>query len=114
LHEVLEQLPAHLWSDVRRKRGYVNQVLARGEIGSAYRPARRLWTRTQHGYYLPNPAMSVRLRDDWQPAYEAFALAWTEAGTVDENAFDGTPSQWLRSGATASGAEQAEQGKVPG
>ena len=30
LHQVLERLPPHLWSDKRRKRSYVNQVLARG------------------------------------------------------------------------------------
>jgi hypothetical protein len=38
LHLVLERLPPHLWSDKRRKRSYASQVLARGEVGSSYRP----------------------------------------------------------------------------
>jgi hypothetical protein len=47
IHQVLECLPAHLWRDRRRKRSYVNQVLARAEIDSSYRPARKLWGRTR-------------------------------------------------------------------
>ena len=57
LHEVLAQLPAWLWIEKRRKRSYVNQVLARAEVGSAYLPARKLWVRARNGHYLPNPAL---------------------------------------------------------
>jgi len=113
LHEVLEQLPAHLWSEARRKRGYVNQVLARAEIESGYRPARRLWTRTRHGHYLPNPAMSLRVRDDWRAVYQVFALGWVETGSVEEHPFDGTPSQRLRLIETPAGVEPPVQGELP-
>lgn len=106
--EVLGQLPAHPWRDQRRKRGYVNQVLARGEVDSSYRPARRLWTRMRHGHYLPNPAMSVRIGHDWCPVYEAFALEWIETGSADDP-FEGTPSQWLSS----AGAALQERLSVP-
>ena len=60
-------LPPHLWSDKRRKRSYVNQVLARAEVGSSYRPARQLLARARHGYYLPNPAMLMRQGEGWWP-----------------------------------------------
>ncbi len=55
LHDVLAELPPWLWADRRRKRSYVNQVLARAEVFSAYQPARRLWVRTCNGHDFPNP-----------------------------------------------------------
>jgi len=89
---VLERLPSHLWSDKRRKRSYVNQVLARGEVGSSYRPARQLFARARHGYYLPNPAMLVRHGEGWVAVYDAFGLDWLDAGCGSEDRFIRTPS----------------------
>lgn len=45
LHEVLAHLPVWLWADKRRKRSYLNQMLARAELDGAYQPARTLWAR---------------------------------------------------------------------
>jgi hypothetical protein len=72
LHEVLAELPAWLWADKRRKRSYVNQVLARAEVGSSYQPARRLWVRARNGHYLPNPAMALRQGESWTPVYDGW------------------------------------------
>jgi hypothetical protein len=81
LHAALESLPPHLWKDSRRKRSYASQVLARGEVDSNYRPARKLWARAELGFYLPNPAMQVRRGDGWVPVYDALNLAWIARGT---------------------------------
>ena len=81
LTEMLDGLPAHLWKETRRKRSYVSSVLARGEVESIYRPARRLWARAAHGCYVPNPAMLLRRGEDWVPVYDAMNLAWIERGT---------------------------------
>jgi hypothetical protein len=81
LHQALEGLPVHLWKEARRKRSYVNQVLARAEVDSSYRPARKLWARTRNGHYLPNPAMLLRQGEDWRPVYEAIRLEWVDRGT---------------------------------
>jgi len=70
LHQVLESLPVHLWKDIRRKRSYVNQVLARGEVDSSYKPARKLWRRAQNGHYFPNPDLLIRWGEDWLAVYE--------------------------------------------
>ncbi|HQC94245.1 MAG TPA: AAA family ATPase [Aquabacterium sp.] len=83
LHEVLAQLPAWLWADKRRKRSYVNQVLARAEVSSAYQPARKLWARASNGHYLPNPALLLRRGDAWAPVYELMALDWIDRGCGD-------------------------------
>ena len=92
LHQALEALPVHLWKDIRRKRSYVNQVLARAEVDSSYKPARKLWARTRNGYYLPNPAMLLRQRDDWRPVYDALELDWIDRGTGDESAYGVRPT----------------------
>ena len=88
LHATLVHLPEHLWTTKRRKRSYVNQVLARAEVLSAYQPARRLWVRIVNGHYLPNPALLLRthIRSEgpgWRPVYEALNLPWVAAGTAN-------------------------------
>ncbi len=80
LHDVLQELPTWLWPEQRRKRTYVNQVLARAEVHSSYQPARRLWVRARNGHYFPNPQMKLRAGDDWQPVYERLALHWIDRG----------------------------------
>jgi hypothetical protein len=87
LHDVLSELPSWLWADKRRKRTYVNQVLARAEVHASYQPARRLWVRTRNGHYFPNPQMQLRAGDDWQPVYEQLALDWVDRGCGRESVF---------------------------
>jgi hypothetical protein len=95
LQGVLEALPPHLWSDPRRKRSYVNHVLARGEVDSDYRPARRLWRRVRQGRYLPNPALLLRRGEGWQPVYEALNLAWIDRGCGGDTPYQVRPARLL-------------------
>lgn len=85
LHQVLGALPVRLWHERRRKRSYLNQVLARAELDSAYKPARKLWARTRNGHYLPNPALLLRKGEGWQPVYEALRLDWVDRGTGSDD-----------------------------
>jgi hypothetical protein len=93
LHEVLAQLPAWLWSDKRRKRSYVNQVLARAEASSTYAPARKVWVRASNGHYLPNPALQLRTGDAWAPVYTAMALDWVDRGCGDGELYRPKPRE---------------------
>jgi hypothetical protein len=92
LHQALESLPVHLWKDIRRKRSYVNQVLARAEVDSSYKPARKLWARTRNGHYLPNPGMQLRHGDGWRPVYDALALDWVDRGSSNESPYRTRPA----------------------
>jgi len=92
LHQVLEELPVHLWKPLRRKRSDVNQVLARAEVDSAYLPARKLWARTRIGHYLPNPAMQLQKGDDWRPVFEALNLEWIDQGVGGSHGFGTRPA----------------------
>ncbi len=90
LHRTLENLPEHLWNTRRRKRSYVNQVLARAEVQSLYQPARRLWVRTMNGHYLPNPLLQLRAHGGndgpgWRPVFEVLNLPWVDAGTSESD-----------------------------
>ena len=84
LLETLECLPEHLWPKTRPKKDYINGVLARAEIESGYRPARKLWKRRTVGYYMLAPDMSLRRKtadgDAWIPIAEALGLAAVSNG----------------------------------
>ncbi len=67
----------------RRKRTYVNHVLARSEASSSYATSRRLWVRERQGHYVPNPAVSLRVllgagEDRWVPLLEVLNLKLVE------------------------------------
>jgi hypothetical protein len=103
LHDVLQELPSWLWPEPRRKRSYVNQVLARAEVHSSYQPARRLWVRAKNGHYFPNPQMQLRAGEPadsaWQPVYERLALDWIDRGCGREIDYRPRPAesiQWVR------------------
>jgi hypothetical protein len=68
----LKHLPESVVREERRKRTYFNHVLARAEVDSSYRPARKLWQRVATGYYLPNPQIKLRVKEragegGWKP-----------------------------------------------
>ncbi|RBP06412.1 UvrD-like helicase family protein [Roseiarcus fermentans] len=79
LLRTLELLPEHLWPTSRRRRDYISSVLARAEVGSAYRPARKLWKRRETGYYVPAPDLRLRRKtpdgETWTGIAEAMNLA---------------------------------------
>jgi hypothetical protein len=85
LQNSLESLPEHLWPAKRRKRSYVNAVLARAEVDSQYQPARKLWLRIKNGHYLPNPNLQLRTPSAndslWQPVMQVTNVPWVDAGT---------------------------------
>ncbi len=90
LHTVLTPLPDHLWHAKRKKRLYLNAVLARAEVHSPYQPARQLWVRTRNGHYLPNPLLQLRSARDaqvWEPVYKVLNLPWIALGTAETEHF---------------------------
>ena len=84
LLETLDSLPEHLWPKARRRKEYLNSVLARAEVESGYRPARKLWKRREIGYYIPAPDMKLRRKTAegkaWVPVAEALNLMEVREG----------------------------------
>lgn len=61
---ILSSAPSAVLPPERRRREYLNAVLARAEVSSTYVPARKLWVRERRGEYVPNPALAVRQIDE--------------------------------------------------
>jgi hypothetical protein len=57
---LLADFPLTVVPEERRRRIYWNGVLARAELGSSYRPARKLWRRERQGHYMPS-SVGVRV-----------------------------------------------------
>ena len=90
-------------------------VLARAEVDSTYRPARRLFARSRHGHYLPNPALLLRQGECWVPVYDALALAWVETGCGSEDPYRRTPAAAVaRLGAQRADAGRGKEGAEAG
>ena len=84
LREPFAHFPEVVIKAARKRRTYVNGLLARNEPGSAYAPNRQLWVRESFGRYVPNPALSLRVAsadgaDAWVPLHEVMNLAWHES-----------------------------------
>jgi hypothetical protein len=67
--------PAHAFPESvlperRKRRAYLSGVLARNEISRDYAYNRRLFARTSHGFYVLNPALSLRQGEGWVPIYD--------------------------------------------
>jgi hypothetical protein len=60
----LAAFPRSVLADERRRRVYWNGVLARAEVDSTYRPARKLWRRERVGHYAPSEAALLRTIDE--------------------------------------------------
>lgn len=62
--------PESVFPDRRKRRGYLSGVLARNEISRDYAYNRKLFARTAHGFYVLNPALSLRVGEDWVAVYD--------------------------------------------
>jgi len=67
-------LPLHIFPEQRRRRTYLNGVLARNEIERDYAYNRHLFLRIATGFYVFNPAMDVRVGDTWVNIYDLLQL----------------------------------------
>jgi hypothetical protein len=60
----LAAFPRSVVPEERRRRAYWNGVLARGEVDTSYRPARKLWRRERLGHYVPSDVACLRTTQD--------------------------------------------------
>ena len=70
LEEALGRLSPALVPAYRTRRAYISGVLAKNEKDRDQPYNRRLFKRTQRGFYVLNPDLRVRVGADWVPIYE--------------------------------------------
>jgi uncharacterized membrane protein len=81
--EPREALPEVVVKARRKKRQYLNHLLARACVGSKYVPCRQLWVRRHMGCYVLNPALKLRVTlpdgtQAWQPLPDVVRAAWLD------------------------------------
>ncbi|MDE0038700.1 MAG: hypothetical protein OXU77_14280 [Gammaproteobacteria bacterium] len=70
LEEALGRLSPAIVPPYRTRRAYISGVLAKNEKDRDQPYNRRLFKRTQRGFYILNPALRVRVGKEWVPIYE--------------------------------------------
>lgn len=82
LEERMAGFPEAVVAEHRKRRPYINALLARLERDSAAPNDRKLWQRTRHGYYVLNPGLQLRVRDGegerWAPLREVLGTELLE------------------------------------
>jgi hypothetical protein len=75
LLKVAERLPLAALRADRRRRDYLNGVLARNEVGRNYPYNRRLFLRVAHGHYVLNPRLELRIGSRFTPVYDLIGVS---------------------------------------
>lgn len=70
LEEVLGHFPDSLVPAYRKKRPYLSSILAKNEVSRVGPYNRKLFYRLKRGSYLINPALALRVEDEWRRIYE--------------------------------------------
>ena len=85
--ELFERMPDSILPPSRKKRTYVNGVLARSEVESTYATSRRLWRRESRGVYVPAPGISLAVGDRQADGTETFEPAVRVLGITRTESF---------------------------
>jgi hypothetical protein len=74
LLKIAQRLPPAALRVDRRRRDYLNGVLARNEVGRDYPYNRRLFLRVAHGHYVLNPRLELRIGTRFTPIYDVMGV----------------------------------------
>ena len=67
---VLEHFPESVVPARRKKRPYVSSILSKNEAGRDGPYNRKLFLRMEHGQYLINPLLALRVEGEWRAIYD--------------------------------------------
>jgi hypothetical protein len=71
LLRALENYPAPLMPEYRKKRSYLSSILSKNEIHRTDPYNKHLFIRIMRGYYLPNPCLEIQVAHQWVNIYDA-------------------------------------------
>lgn len=69
LSEIAALLPDSVIAEYRRKRQYISGLLSKNEADSTNPYSRKLFKRKKTGYYILNPQIQIRQKDEWLDIY---------------------------------------------
>ncbi len=71
ISDMLKNLPDSIIPDYRKKRQYISAMLAKNETISSNPYCRKLFKRIRRGHYVLNPAIQMRLKEEWLDIYRS-------------------------------------------
>lgn len=74
LEDFIQDIPNIILPEHRKRRVYINGILAKNEISSRQPYNRSLFVRLRVGYYLLNPCLEIEVGDDWVNIYDFMKL----------------------------------------
>ena len=72
--DVLAHFPESVVPARRKKRAYISSILSKNEVSREGPYNRKLFLRINHGQYLLNPRLALRVEGDWRRIYELLAV----------------------------------------
>lgn len=70
----VKHFPNKVLLDRRKKREYISSILSKNEMNRVGPYNRKLFLRVERGYYLLNPKLEVKTKDQWINIYELLGL----------------------------------------
>jgi len=70
LSEIAALLPDSVIAEYRKKRQYISRLLSKNETDSTNLYSRKIFKRQRTGYYILNPAVQIRQKDEWIDIYK--------------------------------------------
>jgi ankyrin repeat protein len=76
--EYIEKMPSSILPEYRRKKQYVNSILAKNEINRDDKYNKRLFLRTEKGAYILNPDLEILVGEEWVNMYKIWNINLSE------------------------------------
>jgi len=67
---VLAHFPESVMPARRKRRQYISSILSKNEVSRQDPYNRKLFARAQHGQYLFNPSLALRVEGEWRRVYD--------------------------------------------
>lgn len=93
LAKCVAHFPDDLLPERRKRQSYISSLLSQHEARSKNAYGKKLFLRLRHGQYILNPALKLRLGEDWVPVYQQLSL---EDMNADLQALLQGYSEWRR------------------
>lgn len=74
LESMLARLPDSVLPPMKKKRAYISRYLSENEVDRDSSRNRKLFKRLKRGHYLLNPALKIKVADEWRPLKELLSF----------------------------------------
>lgn len=82
--EMVASLPESITPAYRKKRAYISSLLSKNEVSGSNPYGKQLFKRQRQGWYVLNPELSVRYKEEWVNIYQLAGIDLVAAVGLDE------------------------------